>query len=250
MCMLATWHTNVFFTGESCAHSTCCHWTLCQHTRTSPLNVQPPLGLLLSLQLEGRQGGEAKTILPCTALCKNARAHTSSPTCPVPFQSNPRLHMLIKLAHSPLLSSSSLRIPLVIFRRPAPTHGHLSHTQPSRPPTPHPPHVSVQARTSHLSSAHCTSPAPTPFPGTDFSLATPMFPQALVSCYAHRCPSHRLPTPPGPAGLEEAGVSSTSFPTLPPPNPPLLQRLERALPVVPWPPKDQSPSLGNQTRFI
>lgn len=172
------------------------------------------------------------------------------PRAPVPFQSNPRLHMLIKLAHSPLLSSSSLRIPLVIFRRPAPTHGHLSHTQPSRPPTPHPPHVSVQARTSHLSSAHCTSPAPTPFPGTDFSLATPMFPQALVSCYAHRCPSHRLPTPPGPAGLEEAGVSSTSFPMLPPPNPPLLQRLERALPVVRWPPKDQSPSLGNQTRFI
>lgn len=141
------------------------------------------------------------------------------PRAPVPFQSNPRLHMLIKLAHSPLLSSSSLRIPLVIFRRPAPTHGHLLHTQPSRPPTPHPPHVSVQARTSHLSSAHYTSPAPTPFPGTDFSLATPMFPQALVSCYAHRCPSHRLPTPPGPAGLEEAGVSSTSSLKLPPPNP-------------------------------
>lgn len=55
----------------------------CANTQELPPEMcSPPLSLLLSLQLEGRQGGEAKDILPCTALCKNTRAHTSSPTSP------------------------------------------------------------------------------------------------------------------------------------------------------------------------
>lgn len=111
----------------------------------------------------------------------------------MPSQPNFPMHTL--KVHT-LLSTDSPpapHIPLVILRSPTfQTRPPLASTH-SHPPTPRPLHVSVQACTSHLSSTHCTSPpAQTPFTGTDFSLATPMFPHALISCQSHICPSNRL----------------------------------------------------------
>lgn len=81
--------------------------------------------------------------------------------------------------HTPLCSCSDSQGPITL---------HPFEARPHSTPTPTPSGCRVLWCTCHLPSTPGTPPALTPFPGTESSLAVPVFSQARISRCAHRCP--------------------------------------------------------------
>lgn len=169
------------------------------------------------------------------------------PRAPVPFQSNPRLHMLIKLA----LPSPQLISPPHPFGnlQAASSHTCPPLTHPAQPPSHATPTPCVCAGThepSVFSTLHFSSSDT--LPRHRFLISYTYVP---TSSHLLLCTQMPITQAPHPSRASRAGGSWSQLHLLPyatTPKPPSLT--EGALPVVRWPPKDQSPSSGNQTRFI